>query len=210
MIAVMSAPPCDPAVPAPLARFDPALLRAARTLRLRAGEVLFRTGGRPRTMHYVEVGEIVLQRVSEAGGLALLQRAAPGAFVAEASLTAARYHCDGVCRDDAVLLAFPIPALRAAIDAHAGTRWAWVERLAAQVRAERLRVERLALRTLTDRLRHLVLTEGTPAGEYRLAGTRMQLAAELGVTHEALYRALARLQRQGAVVVEGDRLRWRG
>jgi CRP-like cAMP-binding protein len=56
---------------------------------------------------------------------------------------------------------------------------------------------------------HLLLTEGQD-GSYDWPGTRMELAAELGVTGEALYRALPSLQKKGILSVQGSRLCWRG
>ena len=158
-------------------------------------------------MFYVRRGEAQMQRVTPSGAPVLLQRASR-AFLAEASLTSGRYHCDAVCRSDCDLLAFPLRALREAIDNDEGTRWAWIGLLSAQSRQQRARIERLALKTIRERLRHLLLTEGTDGG-YELPGTRMELAAELGVTPEAMYRALAALQAEGTLSFRGARLHWR-
>jgi CRP-like cAMP-binding protein len=192
-----------------LAGFPPALLAAGRALSLGAGHVLFHTGSRPRWMHYVREGEALMQRLSADGSVAVVQRATAGMFLAEASLTSTRYHCDGVCASACMVLALPLPALRQAIDVDPAARWAWISQLGTQMRRDRLRLERLGLRTLPERLRHLVLTEGSGNGEYVLRGTRMQLAVDLGVTHEALYRTLARLRAEDRLSVEGRTLRWR-
>lgn len=194
-------------VPA-LAGLAPDLLRRAQALRRPAGSILFRTGQKPAWMYYVREGEAVMQRVTAAGAPVLLQRAS-GAFLAEASLVAPRYHCDGVCRTDCELLALPLAALRDAIDTDAATRWAWIGLLGAQARQQRARIERLALKSLREQLQHLLLTEGE-AGRYRAPATRRELAAELGVTPEALYRCLRRLQDEGALQIEGRWYTWRG
>jgi CRP-like cAMP-binding protein len=186
------------------------LASSAQTVMRPRGHRLFRTGQRPQWMYRVQAGEVLVQRVTFAGTVATLQRAGPGLFVAEASLTSPRYHCEAVCRTACSLLAWPAQVLREAIDGDPGVRWAWIELLGAQARLQRLRVERLSLKTIRDRLRHLLLTEGTAQGEYRLPGTRLELAAELGVTPEALYRGLAALQAEGAIEVEGACLRWAG
>jgi CRP-like cAMP-binding protein len=208
MIAIMSGrSPLSPDEVLP--GFPAALLSSARSLTLAPGHVLFRTGGRPRWMHYVREGEALMQRLSADGTVAVVQRATPGMFLAEASLTSARYHCDGVCASACMVLALPLAALRQAIDDDPAVRWAWIGQLGTQMRRDRLRLERLGLRTLPERLRHLLLTEGSGDGEYVLRGTRMQLAADLGVTHEALYRTLARLRAAGRLSVDGRTLRWR-
>lgn len=149
-----------------------------------------------------------MQRVTPSGTPVVLQRASHG-FIAEASLASPRYHCEGVCRTNCDLLAFPLPALRAAIDNDEKTRWAWIALLSAQTRHMRARIERQSLRTIRERLEHLILAEGSAKTGYQVPGTRIQLAAELGVTPEALYRCLAALQGEGKLAVKAGRLVWR-
>jgi CRP/FNR family transcriptional regulator, dissimilatory nitrate respiration regulator len=190
-----------------LAEFSHELLRAARPMQRAAGAALFRTGQRPAWMYYVRAGEALMQRVTPDGATVVLQRARRG-FIAEASLASTRYHCDGVCRTPCDLLAFPLPALREAIDSDPGTRWAWIGLLSAQARLQRARIERQSLKTIRQRLEHLILAEGSATDGYPLPGTRIQLAAELGVTPEALYRCLAALQAEGTLTVTAGRLAW--
>lgn len=194
-------------IPPALSRFDRHLRSAARVVLQSAGTVLFRYGEPPAWMYYVQRGEVLLQRMTPTGTPILLQRAS-GGFLAEASLTSARYHCDAVCSRDCTLLAFPVRALRKAIDSDEGTRWAWIEMLGVQLRQQRARIERLTLKTIRERLHHLILSEGTASGGYALPGTRLALATELGITPEAMYRALAALQAEGCLSIQGGRLRW--
>ena len=58
----------------------------------------------------LEQVQAVMTAAAEVGAPVILQRARRG-FFAEASLASERYHCDGVCRTDCDLLAFPLPAL---------------------------------------------------------------------------------------------------
>jgi CRP-like cAMP-binding protein len=72
--------------------------------------------------------------------------------------------------------------------------------LARQVQALRARLEERTIRSARDRvLRRLVLAADAGGGTLRLGGTLMDLAAEIGLTHEALYRTLASLERDGAI-----------
>lgn len=188
-----------------LAGFAQQLLAGAKASQRPAGTTLFRSGQRPAWMYYVVRGEAQMQRVTSAGAPVILQRANEG-FIAEASLTSGRYHCDGVCRTDCELLAFALPDLREAIDTDPGTRWAWIGLLSAQARQQRARIERQALKTIRERLFHLVLAEKPMENGYELRGSKLELATELGVTPEALYRCLASLQSEGVLSIEGRRL----
>jgi hypothetical protein len=64
--------------------------------------------------------------------------------------------------------------------------------------AMRSQCERLALRGATDRIQHYIESEGDK-GRLELSQTRKAWAAELGLTHQALYRALAGMQRSGRI-----------
>lgn len=187
-----------------LAHIPAALRDAARLRALAAGETLFRQGERPKAMHCVLDGEVRLLRRSRDGGEVVLQRSR-GGFFAEASLEAKTYHCDAVAAASSRLLAFPLRAFRAALEDDAAFRNAWMAQLAREVRRLRARCERLSLHGAEARILHAIESEGT-AGTLVLAQSRKAWAAELGLTHEALYRTLARLQAEGTLVLDGARL----
>ena len=83
----------------------------------------------------------------------------------------------------------------------------WVALLARQLHAARARLERLALKSAAERVLHYLHTEGKgPRCEVALAGSVKDLAKELGLTHESLYRTLARLEQDGVVTRREHRL----
>lgn len=168
------------------------------------GTALFLTGDRPHWMFFVSAGEVVLERHGQNGQLACLQRCQSG-FVGEASLTSSRYHCDGRTTLKSDVTRVPIKALREAIRNDAGFAERWIGMLSREVRRLRLQNERLSLPKVQDRLLHLIETEGTD-GCYRLNCSIKELAKQLAVTHEALYRAISGSVSQGLVVRAGNSL----
>jgi CRP-like cAMP-binding protein len=186
-----------------LAALPAGLRRQAQPIAAAAGQAVFRLGARPARILWVLEGEVRLLRRSRNGAEIVLQRAYSG-FVAEASLESPRYHCDAVAAIDSRLLGFPIGPFRQALSRDARFRAFWMTRLAQEVRLLRSQCERLALRSATDRIEHYIESEGSN-GRLELSRTRKAWAAELGLTHEALYRALAGLQRSGRIsAVEGE------
>ncbi len=171
----------------------PALHALCEDHSLGAGDVLFLTRQKPRWMHFVTQGEVVLERHGHNGEMACLQRCQHG-FVAEASLTSDRYHCDARTTRPSRLTRIPMQALRQALHDDRDFSVRWIQMLSAEVRQLRLSHERLTLPKVQDRVLHLIDTEGHQ-GRYTLNGSVKQLAAQLAVTHEALYRALAELER---------------
>lgn len=192
-------------LPVPLVELLPASLQAlCRSVSHPAGTVMFLKGAQPRWMYFVSQGEVVLERHGAQGQAACLQRCQAG-FVGEASLTSSRYHCDGRTTRDTLLTAIPIQALRQALKDDAAFAQRWISMLGQEVRRLRRQNERLSLPKVQDRLLHLIETEGED-GIYRLEGPLMQVARQLAVTHEALYRSIAQLVAAGRIERTADRL----
>ncbi|HRQ36136.1 MAG TPA: Crp/Fnr family transcriptional regulator [Chiayiivirga sp.] len=185
----------------------PALRAATEDVPLNRGDRMFRQGQRPRWMYFVTRGEVVLERVGEQGEAVVLQRVGHG-FLAEASLEAAAYHCDARVTGSGQAVALPLERMRVALVADASFALRWIGMLNGEVRRLRARCERLSLKGVEARLVHLVESEGVD-GNLPLPSGLKALAAELAVTHEALYRTVGRLERAGTVVRDGTRLTMR-
>jgi len=156
-------------------------------------ERLFLTGKIPQSMFYVIAGEVTLERTGLQGEPVVLQRTRLG-FVSEASLKVAKYHCDALAITDSNVIKVPAKELAAALDRDPEFASRWISMLNAEVKRLRLHCERLSMKSLKDRVLHLINTEGVN-GEYQVNTGLKSLAGELGVTHEALYRTLAALEK---------------
>jgi CRP-like cAMP-binding protein len=183
----------------------PASLREAEQLRrFAAGETLHRRGDRPAAMLWVVEGELRLVRHAADGTQLVMQRVRSG-FIAEASMEAAAYHCDVVAAVAGQLLRFPVPVFRAELEQDAGFRQAWMRRLAQEVRTLRAQSERLSLHGAAERILHYLETEGSD-GAVTLPQSRKAWAAEMGLSHEVLYRTLRRLREDGVIRIDGNRI----
>ena len=187
------------------------LLRACGTGHdVRAGGVVFRQASPARHVHLVERGAVRLVRHGPAGEPVVLHEARAGELFAEASIDARVYHCDAVVVEPGHLLRIPGERVRALIRDDADFARDWSSLLARQLRAARARIERLSLRSAADRLRHLLVSDGTgPHCELVVEGTLKDLAHRLGLTHESLYRTLAALERDGTIERGDGRIRFR-
>ena len=191
--------------PVELGALLPAALHAlCEQGRHRRGARLFEADQRPASMHFVSDGEVVLQRIGEDGEVVILQRTRHG-LVGEASLQSERYHCDAIVAADANVTRIPRQALLEALRSDSAFAMRWIGMLNREVRRLRQQCERLSLNTVEARLRHLVRTEGDGAGLPIGSGLK-SLAREIGVSHEALYRCVAGLERRGLVTRADGRL----
>ena len=179
----------------------PAAVRAAAIDRkLKSSEALFRLGDKPAGLCEVLAGRVRLARVDRAGHEIVLHVAGAGETLAEASLFSPSYHCDAIASTDALVRIYPKAALLAAFDKDAKALRAFTAALAHQVMNLRTRIEQRNIRSARERVRHfLKLNVGVDGRTVALRGTLKDLAAELGLTHEALYRTLAALERSGAI-----------
>ncbi len=73
--------------------------------------------------------------------------------------------------------------------------------LNSEVRRLRAQCERMSLKGVGERLLHLIETEGVN-GRLRIESGLKSLATELAVSHEALYRLVAALERSGVLMRE--------
>jgi CRP/FNR family transcriptional regulator, dissimilatory nitrate respiration regulator len=178
-----------------------AAVRAAAIDRsLKVGETLFRTGQRTVGLYEVTRGNVRLVRVDRSGREAVLQTASEGETLAEASLFSSGYHCDAIATTAASVRLYPKAVLLAELAHHPKLAQAFAAMLAQQVMSLRTRLERRNIHSARDRVRHfLALNVSADGCTVALAGTLKDLAANLGLTHEALYRTLARMEAEGEI-----------
>src|SRR3974390_3652858 len=177
---------------------SPAIRDAAIERRLKPGQTLFRAGTRSVGLYEVVSGIVRLIRVDRSGREAVLQTASAGETLAEASLFSPSYHCDAIAATEAVVRLYPKTVVLAELQRSPEITKLFAAMLARQVMALRTRLERRNIHSARERVRHYLTVNVNADGRtVMLSGTLKQLAADLGLTNEALYRPLARMERAG-------------
>ena len=148
-------------------------------------------------MFYVVKGEVILERSGIHGEKVVLQRTRQG-FISEASLKVLRYHCDALAITNTQVIKIPVAEMAQTLSQDPAFAGRWIQMLNDEVRRLRLHLERLSMKSIRDRLIHLIETEGH-LGCLDISSGLKTLAAELGVTHEALYRAIALMESEGVM-----------
>jgi len=143
---------------------------------LSRGERLFHLRDRVKQVYFVTDGELKAVRYQPDGKESIMLCSGAGEFFGEPALIEERYVCDAFStRDSRVAV---LPALRQCS------------------RYERLRLSRARDR---DRVLHLLSSEAGADGVYPLNGPLVDLADELGLEPETLYRVLKELTRDGVI-----------
>ncbi|OYY59003.1 MAG: hypothetical protein B7Y05_07555 [Polynucleobacter sp. 24-46-87] len=174
-----------------------ALLKQCATHSFTKGDYLFHLGQAPEYMFFIVSGEAVLSRASSQGETTILQRC-KGGFLSEASLLTDAYHCDAIATHVGTAITLPVKAFRNALKDESFAL-KWTRLLSREIMRLRTQSERLGLKDIKSKLIHLIETEGKQ-GVLILQSDYKSLAAEIGVTHEALYRAIATLENDGVLI----------
>ena len=177
----------------------PASLEAGSAVRVLApGELLFRQGDPAVAIYKVESGRLRLIRRTVDDHLVILHTARRGEFFAEASLFADAYHCDAVAAVPSSVRVYPKQNAMNAMRKDPALAMAFTARLARQLQELRARMELRNIRSARDRvLQYLRLRAGVQGRSIPVEGQLQDIAAEIGMTREALYRTLAALETEG-------------
>ena len=186
----------------PVKDWLPAAVRAAAAdRRLKAGETLFRLGDKTAGLYEVVSGQVRLSRVDRSGREVVLYVAGAGETIAEASLFSPQpIIATPSPAPMRVVRIYPKSAVLAAFERDPKCAQAFTAMLARQVMSLRTRLEQRNIRSARERVRHFLSVNAAADGRtVDMRGTLKDLAAELGLTHEALYRTLAALERAGEI-----------
>ena len=177
---------------------------AIRVRSLAAGQSLFRQGEPVSNLYRLESGRMRLVRHTENGTAVVVHLARSGETFAEASAFADTYHCDAVAETDSRVAAMPKLAFLDKLARDPETTLRFAHLLAGQVMELRARIELRNIRSAQERLMTWLRLRatGNPL-KAALDGTWSDVAAEIGLTREVLYRALAKLEANGSIDREG-------
>lgn len=159
-----------------------------QVLSLDERQALFQSGDPVRSVFLVIEGQIDLVRHARSGAPLILNQARSGSVVAEASVYAKRYHCDGIANRPSQARKISVALFRARLRDAPDVSDKWAERLAHALQDARMNSEIRSLKTVAERLDAWL-------GDSRALPSRgrlQELAFVLGVSREALYRELAR------------------
>ena len=158
------------------------------------GRYLFHRGDEVKSMFAIAGGCVDLVRPQPDGKPIILQQATSGAFLAEASLYSGRYHCDAFARREAKVVSVERQLFLERLENNRSFAFLWASHLAREVQNARYRSEILTRKTVAERLDAWLDWHDETVPE---KGQWKTMAAQIGVSPEALYRELARRRKTG-------------
>lgn len=161
------------------------------------GDVLFHQGDPADFVYSVERGELQLLRYTSDGHAVCLHTASDGESFAEAALFTDTYHCNGEATKYTEAWCYPRAEVLKRIETDARCMQQFYSLLAAQVRHLRLLLELRSIHSASERLMQFFRLRADQKNIVYLPGSLLDVARELGMAHETLYRTLAKLEKAG-------------
>ncbi|UPK37825.1 Crp/Fnr family transcriptional regulator [Bradyrhizobium sp. 186] len=174
---------------------------------LARNEMLFRQGEKVTAIYFVEAGRLRLERQTFDGRSLVLGTTLSGKFFVEAALFADIFHCDAVATEPSRVCIYPTAAVLNALRADPANAMSFLSLVAHQVIDLRHRLEIMKVRSAKERVMlYLDLNAGPDGRTVDLRSQLQDIASELGLTREVLYRTLASLEQAGAIERAGARI----
>ena len=172
----------------------------AQEVHVKPRECIFRAGERPFWIGQVITGRVSLVRTLKDGKQVVIAMAQPGDTFAEAALFADVYHCDAISQSASKVRLAPCDRILSHLRAHPEATIAFAAHMARHLRHTRARLEIREIKHASDRvLAWCALNADGDGASFSPAGSWAQVAGEIGLTPEALYRALRELEDKGLI-----------
>ena len=160
-----------------------------------------------RLFTLLKTGRLRLERRTFDGRTLVLGTTLSGNFFVEAALFADIFHCDAVATEPSKVCIYPKAAVLNALRADPANAMSFLSLVAHQVIELRHRLEIMKVRSAKERVMlYLDLNAGPDGRTVDLRSQLQDIASELGLTREVLYRTLASLEQAGAIERAGARI----
>lgn len=167
---------------------------------LNVRETLFRRNEVAFALFAVEVGRIRLVRYLANGTEVCLHVARVGESFAEAALFSEVYHCDAIADRPSRVAVYPKEAILQLMQSRPDAALSFTALFAKHVQSLRTQLELRNVHSARDRtLQYLSLLIEPGQSVIMFDRPLKDVATDIGLTHEAFYRALAQLKREGYI-----------
>jgi len=176
--------------------FPTDLLLRCRKITLKKKEFLFSLNEAATDIFFVESGEVQALRALPNGNSAIIQRASDNDFFAEAAMCVNNYTCDAIATRKAIIYCIPKEGLEEHLQKDNDFALRFSTLLAINTRKQCSKLERLRINRARDRVLHYLVCESDSSNKISIKSSYANLAEELGLEPETLYRTLSDLQKE--------------
>ncbi|MDJ0589835.1 MAG: Crp/Fnr family transcriptional regulator [Pleurocapsa sp. MO_226.B13] len=169
-----------------------------------AGQVLFHHRDSAEYIFALEVGRIRLVRYTCEGNLVVFQIVRAKESFAESALFTELYHCNAIVEVPSRVIAYPKTVVWEVLQNNPDLALSLLRRFDRKSQSLKKLLELRSIRSARDRLLQYLLFSASP-GETKIVFDRSykNIASELGLSSETLYRNLSELERSGIISRQG-------
>jgi CRP-like cAMP-binding protein len=168
--------------------------------KLVAGQMLYGQGDAAIGLYEVVSGKVRQVRIDPEGRDVVVGIACPGDVIGEGALFSCVHDCAATAVTKAVVRLHRKAPLLSELERNPQAGVAFMAMLVQQILNLRIRLERRSIQSARDRVLHyLAANAGGRERTVALPSTVKDLAAELGLTPEALYRTLSEMSASGEI-----------
>jgi CRP-like cAMP-binding protein len=167
--------------------------------RLDRGDPLFRQGEPTTAVFLIVRGRLRMLRHLASGDRITIHTGRPGELFAEGSLFSDVYQCDAIAAEPTRVRVCGKAQMLAAIDDSPSTLLALLEQVTRSLHHARAMRELRNIRSANDRVLHHLYLSASKEGAVAFDRPLLEVAEDLGLSHEAYYRALATLADAGTI-----------
>jgi CRP-like cAMP-binding protein len=162
-------------------------------------EPLFRQGERAGAVFLVVSGRLRMVRTLASGDRITIHTGRAGELFAEGALFSDVYQCDAIAAEPTRVRACGKAEMLAAINDTPSTMLTLLQQVTRLLHHARAMRELRNIRSANDRVLHHLYLSASKDGAVVFDRPLLEVAEDLGLSHEAYYRALAALARGGAI-----------
>ena len=163
-------------------------------------EAIFNQGEKASHIYAVEKGQVKLERPTIEGRSIIMYTAYSGDSFAEAALFSEAYHCNAIAACASVVHFYPKQEILDILLSNPQKFLEFTALLSSQVRSLRSKLELRNILSARDRILQYLLLTATPGqSSITIDSSLKDVAMELGLAQETLYRELSQLEEDGII-----------
>ncbi len=184
------------------------LRQEARERELVSGQVIFHHRDTARYIFALKEGRIRMVRYTCEGNLVIFQIVRAGESFAESALFTETYQCNAVVEMPSRIICYPKNVVWQALQNKPDLALNLLPKLARRSQSLKDLLELRSIRSASDRiLQYLFFSVSPGQSEITFDRSYKDIATELGLSAEVLYRSLAELERSGVISRRGREIK---
>ena len=176
--------------------------------KFKKGELIYCQNQEADSIFTLQSGRLKIERYTSDGKPVPLRIVRPGEMFGELAVLNRMYLDNALCELDSCVVTYPIALIQRAIDCQSETMKLFASNMLKTIQSMSHSLELRTIRSAQERvLRYLSLVKEADEKYIQLDRPYKDIAEQIGLTPEALYRTLAKLEQGGLISRSGSTIR---